>query len=104
MELGCLRQSSSRDVSCMTTNAGTPCCWAVQRRHSRMYSRNSGSTASLLLEASSPALECAASRWGSMPLPLDFLEFGRSTGVLSHSGSPLHTSQVLQFAHFGISP
>src|ERR1700676_5278180 len=44
MDIGCTRQTWSRVVSCITTNAGTPCCLAASRLHWRRYSRNSAST------------------------------------------------------------
>src|SRR3954468_11602053 len=43
IDFGCLRQTSSSDESCITTNAGTPCSFAAARLHSRKYSRNMGS-------------------------------------------------------------
>jgi hypothetical protein len=42
-ERGRIRQISSSVVSCITTNAGVFCCFAVSLRHSRRYSRSSGS-------------------------------------------------------------
>ncbi len=43
-ESGRRRQTSSSVLSYITMKAGTPCCVAAFRRHSRRYSRSAGST------------------------------------------------------------
>src|SRR6202035_2417652 len=88
----CLRQSSSSELSCITTKAGTPCCFATARRHSRRYSRSSAST------LGSAALVMGKTGATGCDRGVALIDF------TSHSDSHPQASQAPHVSHFGFSP
>src|ERR1700693_1456959 len=103
MERGRFRHNSSSEVSCITTNAGTPCSCAVARRHSRRYSRSSGSTAEPVALAYDP--ECADGG-GIVADRARIRDAGCfTTTVSANQSSPEpHASQASHFSNFEFSP
>src|SRR6185369_10005543 len=92
--VGGFEQSSSSDESCITTNDGTLCSCDVRRRHSFMYSRNSGFAVGADAGETYPAgkeyflrrvAETVAPNW-------------------SHGGRHPQKSQESQVVHLGVSP
>ena len=89
------RHSSSSDVSCITTKAGTDCSFDAPRRHSRRYSRKPGST--------SPS-EAFGVRADLGALVLHVTGLDTWAGCESHSVPQPHISHASQESHLGISP
>src|ERR1700739_1906625 len=92
IEEGFCWQISSKEVSCSTTNAGTPCSFAIPRRHSRKYSRSS---ASVCVDDGDRSLsEKPPTKAGRTGLAF----------AVSHFGLFPQTSQEPHDSHFGVSP
>src|ERR1051326_6129492 len=94
MDEGRARTISSSDVSCSTMKAGTPCSFAVERRHSPKYSRKA---------RSSPLAGLAAGE-GEARLLTGIGNVDGAGADFSHAGTFPHTSQPSQELHFGVSP
>ena len=103
-DAGRRRQISSSELSCMTTKEATLFSFATPRRHSRRYSRNSGSTSGGISTRGDPgAATCRCVALASVE-PLRRLARPVGAGADKNAGKPLHTSQASHEVHFGVSP
>src|ERR1700730_8407245 len=95
MDFGRLRQISSREESCRTTNDAMFISFAILRRHSRKYSFRSSSTA----PAARASTVCGPRRVLTADAAL-----GAGAAFTNHAAVLPHTSHAAQVSHLGISP
>src|ERR1700683_4680731 len=119
-ERGCSWHKWSSEVSCMMIKAAMFILLDTTLRHSRIYSRSSGSIPAVFLALAPEPLRLPADPHQPLPraaandpagataedfedLPRRF-DFGAGADALSHGISQPHTSQAPHVAHFGVSP